>query len=95
MTSDSPNTSSAPQFTPGPLHEERRRILEWMDSRRPKGGACPVLLSDMRRELGDEFSDEAFEALRRDGVICADFPEAKSGDSGRQFWNFAHWTTIP
>jgi hypothetical protein len=68
------------------------RILQWMDDKRPRGGECPVLLSDMKRELGPRFSQEAFDNLVRKGVIVPEFPEAKPGDSGRQFWNFAHWT---
>jgi hypothetical protein len=27
--------------------------------------------------------------------VSAEFPEAKPGDSGRQFWNFTHWTLQP
>ena len=77
--------------------EKRRRILDWMDSqRKPEDLAPPpVLLSDMQRELGDRFDTEAFEGLRKDGVIHAEFPEAKAGDSGRQFWNFANLTALP
>lgn len=73
---------------------QRERILEWMAGKMPDGGECPVLLSDMQREMGPRFNQDAFDGLVRDGVIRAEFPEAKRGDSGRQFWNFAHWTAI-
>jgi hypothetical protein len=63
----------------------RERILVWMAAQR-----APVLFSDMQNALGIGFADEAFEGLRRDGVIEAAFPEAKLGDSGRQFWGFAN-----
>lgn len=63
----------------------RERILTWIES-----ANGPVLFSDMERELGIQFGDEAFEGLRRDGVIAAVFPEAKPGDSGRQFWDFKY-----
>ena len=74
--------------------EKRHAILDWMDRQRKPDDLAPppVLLSDMQRELGDDFYMAAFEGLRNDGVIRAEFPEAKEGDSGRQFWNFAHLT---
>jgi hypothetical protein len=46
------------------------------------------------RELGIDFADEAFDGLIRHRVITAVFPEAKPGDSGRQFWDFANWVAL-
>jgi hypothetical protein len=45
------------------------RILEWMAGKRPEGGECPVLLSDMKREMGQRFREQAFDDLVRRGVI--------------------------
>lgn len=75
---------------------KRERILNWMSNQRQPSDLSPppVLLSDMKRDLSGAFDAEAFEGLRRDGVIRAEFPEAKRGDGGRQFWNFAHMTAI-
>ena len=67
----------------GEMQDRRNDILDAM-----KAKGRPVLFS----ELGLEFGDAAFDGLCRDGVIEAVFPEAKPGDSGRQFWDFAHWT---
>ena len=75
--------------------DRREDILNWMESVRPPGGDRPVLFSELQEALGIQHGDEAFEGLRRDGVIRAEFPEARRGDSGLQFWNFAHWTTQP
>jgi hypothetical protein len=58
-------------------------ILGWMLAKDK-----PVLVSDLQAGLGGCFDDGAFEGLIRDGVIEAVFPEAKPGDSGRQFWDF-------
>lgn len=74
---------------------QRERILEWMAGKIGDSINRPVLLSDMQREMGQRFNHDAFDGLVRDGVICAEFPEAKRGDSGRQFWNFAHWGPLP
>lgn len=73
---------------------QRERILEWMNGKRPVGGSRPVLLSEMQRELKQHFSPDAFDGLVRDGVICSEFPDAKPGDSGLQYWNFAHWMPL-
>ena len=70
------------------LNTRREAILQRMLNE--DGSVRDVLFSDLRRDLGIEAGDEAFEVLRRDGVICAIFPEAKPGDSGRQFWSFAN-----
>ena len=72
------------------LLRRRQRILDWMRVKREAKGHQPVLFSEVQAELGLDFGDEAFDGLIRDGVIEAVFPEAKPGDSGRQFWDFAH-----
>lgn len=69
------------------LSARRNDILEWMAAQRR-----PVLASEMEAALNISTWGDAFEGLRRDGVIRAVFPEAMPGDSGRQFWDFAHMT---
>lgn len=57
-------------------------ILDWI--KRQPG---PVLFSAVREEFGRwNPTHVAFNALIRDKVVEATFPEAKPGDSGRQFW---------
>jgi hypothetical protein len=75
------------------LSARREAILQQMLNE--DGSVRDVLFSDLRRALGIQAGDEAFEGLRRDGVICAYFPEAKPGDSGRQFWGFANVSAEP
>jgi hypothetical protein len=67
----------------------RGRILRWMGAKNR-----PILFSEAERELGIDFADEAFDGLIRHRVITAVFPEAKPGDSGRQFWDFANWVAL-
>jgi hypothetical protein len=74
---------------------QRGSILTWIAaSHYYKGSTDPILLSELKEGLGRSFDQDAFEGLVRDGVIAAEFPEAKMGDSGRQFWNFANWAVV-
>jgi hypothetical protein len=59
----------------------RQRIAEWMTAQ-----GRPVLFSELQLALGEV--GDAFEDMRRNGMIVAIFPEAKAGDSGGQFWDF-------
>lgn len=74
------------------LDAQCRAILDWMERKRRSNDHQAVLLSEARDELGSAFCDKAFETLIRQGVIHAVFPESRPGDSGRQFWDFAHLT---
>ena len=56
-----------------------RILMEFALSMRPQ------LASELREAVGDGF-DEAFDRLIRSGDLVAVYPEAKPGDSGRQFW---------
>jgi hypothetical protein len=57
-------------------------ILVWM---RQQPG--PVLFSAMARRFGSGSATyQAFDLLIRERLVTATFPEAKPGDSGRQFW---------
>ena len=73
--------------------DRRQAILDCMVN---EDGSCrDVLFSELRDRLGISAGDEAFEGLRRDGVICSYFPEAQPGDSGRQYWGFQWVTAMP
>jgi hypothetical protein len=75
------------------LHVERERILTWIAAKHYyQSSTDPILRSELEEGLRDAFNSDAFEGLVRDGVLTTEWPEAKPGDSGRQFWNFAHWT---
>lgn len=58
---------------------EMQILLQFPFSMRPR------LASELREAVGEGF-DAAFDALIRRGELIAVFPEAKPGDSGRQFW---------
>lgn len=66
-------------------------ILSWMKAKRAAKGNRPVLWSEAMYELGLPQFDADWQGLINEGVIEAVFPEARPGDSGRQFWDFAHW----
>ncbi len=78
---------------PQEMLDRREAILKLMVN--PDGTVRDVLFSELTEKLGIRAGDEAFEGLRRDGIIRAEFPEAKPGDSGRQYWTLAHVTALP
>ena len=54
----------------------------------------PHLLSELEAQADRPIYGE-FQDMVRDGLIEACFPEAAPGNSGRQFWRWAHVTLLP
>lgn len=63
------------------LRRDRRAILTVLGDHAP----MPATFSQILLEAGENLHG-ALDSLIRDGKIEACFPEAKPGDSGRQFW---------
>jgi len=72
------------------LHQTQLDIIRYMSS-----ANAPVLYSEMENNLTAVTSasatdiDRAFNLLLRDSLITSTFPEARPGNSGRQYWKFA------
>lgn len=66
------------------LRRDRRSILTILRQHNK-----PVLWSQILLQAG-EMDQFALMTLVRDGLVEAVFPEAKRGDSGRQFWQLTH-----
>lgn len=69
---------------------KRERILVAMEIERKRLDR-PLLLSEIEA-VTPRFDADAFDGLRRDGVVKPAFPYATKSDSGLQHWDFAHVT---
>ncbi|MGF7151289.1 hypothetical protein FHS96_004952 [Sphingomonas zeicaulis] len=63
------------------MSDEFGQMFDWIRRQRR-----PVLASELADEFGYGSANDAIVELQRRGRIRATFPEAKPGDSGRQFW---------
>lgn len=67
---------------------DRRAILQVV-----RGHSRPVLYSQVCLQAGEGLA-ESFLDLIGEGALVAGFPEAKPGDSGRQFWALADGSDV-
>jgi hypothetical protein len=91
----SQHTSMGGEIERRVLATQQERILTWLAAKQfYQGNRAPILLSELEAAMGTSFSRDAFEELVRAETLRCETPEARPGDSGRQFWNFAHWAAL-